>query len=136
VFIIVKLKTKEDIEKFKGMVNAGEKFIKIAKEFGFSRQETVSRNVKKLGLKVVYKNVINSHGYVQIWNKEKQKYELEHRIVMEKMLGRKLKKGEIVHHKDLNKQNNKPSNLKLYQGHSAHQIGHIDELKRKVEMQL
>ena len=34
-----------------------------------------------------------------------------HRQVAEKMLGRKLRKGEIVHHKDGNLRNNDPSNL-------------------------
>lgn len=37
----------------------------------------------------------------------------EHRIVAEEMLGRPLKKGEIVHHKDGNKQNNSPENLEI-----------------------
>ena len=35
----------------------------------------------------------------------------EHRYVMEKVLGRKLLSSEIVHHIDLNKQNNDASNL-------------------------
>lgn len=34
-----------------------------------------------------------------------------HRIVAEKILGRPLKEGEIVHHIDGNKRNNDPSNL-------------------------
>jgi hypothetical protein len=34
-----------------------------------------------------------------------------HRIVAEQMLGRSLKKDEIVHHIDGNKRNNNPSNL-------------------------
>lgn len=36
-----------------------------------------------------------------------------HREVMEHKLGRKLKPGELVHHKDENKINNDPSNLEL-----------------------
>ena len=35
----------------------------------------------------------------------------EHRVVAERMLGRKLKKNEVVHHIDLNKQNNDECNL-------------------------
>lgn len=37
----------------------------------------------------------------------------EHRVVAEKMIGRPLRKGEIVHHKDGDKQNNDPSNLSV-----------------------
>jgi len=37
----------------------------------------------------------------------------EHRIVMEQILGRKLRRGEIVHHKDGNGRNNVPNNLEL-----------------------
>lgn len=38
----------------------------------------------------------------------------EHRVVMEKILGRKLGKYETVHHKDGNKANNSPDNLELW----------------------
>lgn len=37
----------------------------------------------------------------------------EHRLVVEKMLGRPLKPGEIVHHKDGDKHNNDPDNLEV-----------------------
>jgi len=43
----------------------------------------------------------------------KKKYELEHRIVMAKKIGRPLKKDEQVRHRDGNKENNIDENLKL-----------------------
>lgn len=40
-------------------------------------------------------------------------WELEHRVVMENELGRRLREDEIVHHRDENKKNNAPGNLEL-----------------------
>lgn len=53
----------------------------------------------------------------------------EHRVVAEQMLGRKLRKGEVVHHIDLNKQNNDPSNLVVLPSTSVH--SHLHQLLRK-----
>ncbi|MGL6202074.1 MAG: HNH endonuclease [Lachnospiraceae bacterium] len=44
----------------------------------------------------------------------------EHRVVAEKMLGRPLRKGEVVHHIDRNKRNNKPDNLMVFRSQSEH----------------
>lgn len=41
------------------------------------------------------------------------KYVLEHRLVMEKKIGRYLKNDEVVHHIDGNPSNNSPENLQL-----------------------
>jgi len=54
----------------------------------------------------------------------------EHRIVAEKILGRPLKKGEIVHHKDNNKFNNDPLNL-MVMSQSEHIKIHKHDLLAK-----
>jgi hypothetical protein len=64
-------------------------------------------------------------GYIQKYHPEHPNhdfrgYVLEHRIVMEKVLGRLLTKKEVVHHKDHNKVNNDPDNLMLFPCQAAH----------------
>ena len=72
----------------------------------------------------------NSNGYVLIFvGKEHhladiRGYAYEHRLVMEAKVGRKLKKGEVVHHKDGNKSNNKPENLELKESVAQHLFEH------------
>lgn len=47
-------------------------------------------------------------------------YILEHRMVMEEVIGRKLFPTEVIHHIDGNKANNKPSNLILCKNNCVH----------------
>lgn len=65
---------------------------------------------------------INNNGYVEI--KIDGKIQLEHRIVMEKFLKRKLKEGEIVHHKNEIKTDNRIENLSLLKNKSCHMFIH------------
>lgn len=51
----------------------------------------------------------------------------EHRVVMERMLGRPLRPGEVVHHKDGNILNNAPGNLQLFSSQGEHLNFHKEE---------
>jgi len=68
-----------------------------------------SKKIKKLSNnKFFYKT---KRGYVLV--KLGSKYYYEHRLIVEKKLGRKLKKHEHVHHKNGNKSDNSIGNLEV-----------------------
>jgi hypothetical protein len=62
-----------------------------------------------------------------------------HREILENKLNRKLKKGEVSHHKDNNKRNNNPENLELKteQTHAKHhyeQLSDIEKLEQSLHL--
>jgi len=60
------------------------------------------------------------------------RYQLQHRLVMEKYLGRKLLKSEAVHHRDRNRKNNNIENLELWD-RKEHQQMHIKDYWRTIQ---
>jgi len=71
--------------------------------------------------------LIDKSGYILVYNPDhpytrrpRKKYVLEHRLVMEKSLQRYLLPGEVVHHKNKDKQDNRLENLELFHKNSEH----------------
>lgn len=69
------------------------------------------------------KETENRVGYPKVYGRH------EHRIVAEQMLGRPLNHGEVVHHIDRNKQNNKPENLMVFSSQAEHAKWHKEHDK-------
>jgi hypothetical protein len=73
---------------------------------------------------------VNDSGYIKVCcpnhpHKDARGYVFEHRLVMEKKLGRYLIEEEVVHHKDYDHKNNRTGNLVLFPNQKAHIAWHI-----------
>ena len=75
---------------------------------------------------------LGPNGYIEIYSPghpaARANYVMEHRLVMEKILGRYLHRKEHVHHKNENKTDNDPSNLELI-SQADHARRHMTKLR-------
>lgn len=62
---------------------------------------------------------ITKDGYVKIWVAGRGRI-LEHRFVMEGIVGRPLLPREVVHHLNKKRDDNRPDNLQLFESNGAH----------------
>lgn len=73
---------------------------------------------------------VSSHGYIKIClgvghpQADSKGYQYEHRLVAERLLGRPLRRDEIVHHRNGIKTDNRPENLEVLNGNTEHCLEH------------
>lgn len=99
--------------------NPAVNFVKGHAGFGPKVGEVTKKGILITG---IYKHAL---GYIHIHSpdhpdKDCRNYVPEHRLVMEKHIGRRLLKSEVVHHKNSIKSDNRMENLELYKSQSEH----------------
>lgn len=75
---------------------------------------------------------VDGHGYVKVYNPDHPHADrdgcvVEHRLIMESILGRVLNPSEVVHHENLVRDDNRPENLRLFASQSDHLRHHKQE---------
>lgn len=76
---------------------------------------------------------VDDYGYVHIWDATKKRYVREHRLVLEKKLGRPLLATEDGHHINGIRTDNRPENLELCVSRGEHLRGHSKTRLRRAD---
>ena len=109
-----KEKNPQGYSKLKDLTGVSEHMKKLNKELNSFRMTEETRaklRQSRLGTG-------QGKSYEKIYGRHK------HRIVAEQKLGRPLKTGEVVHHMDGNKRNNRPENLYVFPSQTEHAAAH------------
>jgi uncharacterized protein (DUF1330 family) len=94
----------------------------------FGKESTGWKTGRKYGSGYIYVYVPSHPGH-------KRRYVAEHRLVMEKHLGRYLKPGEEIHHINGIKDDNRLSNLMLFSSRSEH-LSYDKKQRRSIMLNL
>ena len=81
------------------------------------------------------KKTVSNYNF--IWNpnhpnSNSDNYVYEHVLIMSNFIGRPLKKGEIVHHIDGNRQNNNINNLQLMTNKEHMRLHHLKDMSNRI----
>jgi len=105
----------------------GEDYFKFPSQHSNKRSKYCSK--KCFYIRHPHQPVRDKRGYILIFkpnhpNSTLNGYLREHRYIIEKQLGRFLKKSEVVHHKNGILSDNRIENLELFKNHSSHMKHH------------
>jgi len=115
--------TKKEVARLKEHLN--EDLDKLVNVLPSHSRRSIYRRAMRLGREVNKKRgrgYKDPSGRVRYTYKGKRFY--EHRLLMELFLRRKLKKEEVVHHIDMDPENNVIENLHLFKNGEAHSEAH------------